>query len=118
MYYASGDPFSEGPTPVGFYDGRLHPNPPFQTTNSPSIYGAYDMAGNAWEWVADWYSASYYASAPSTNPLGPVTGTFRGLRGGAWNIATSYLPCARRYYNGPPTLRYEYNGFRCARTGP
>jgi formylglycine-generating enzyme required for sulfatase activity len=84
-YSSSGDPFEPYSTPVGFYDGRLHPNPPFQTTDSPSPYGGYDLAGNVLEWVRDWYSATYYASSPSSNPPGPVSGSYRVLRGGSWS---------------------------------
>jgi formylglycine-generating enzyme required for sulfatase activity len=117
-YYNSGDPYDNSSTPVGFYDGRLHPSPLFQTTNSPSPYGAYDMAGNVWEWVADWYQSNYYSVSPSSNPPGPLTGSLRVLRGGAWNYGTGYLRSAyRNYYNYPINRGYGI-GFRCARTLP
>ncbi|MDI6807890.1 MAG: formylglycine-generating enzyme family protein [Candidatus Eisenbacteria bacterium] len=125
-YSASGDPYESGSakiTPVGFYDGRLNPSPPFQTTNSPGPYGAYDQAGNVWEWVRDWYSSTYYSVSPSSNPLGPTTGSYRVFRGGGWLNNTPDLRCARRnnYY---PSARnqhvgggyYDTFGFRCART--
>jgi formylglycine-generating enzyme required for sulfatase activity len=115
-YWGSGDPYDNSSTPVGFYDGRLHPSPLFQTTNSPSFYGAYDMAGNVWEWVADWYGA--YPSGPVSNPTGPLTGSYRVLRGGAWGINTYNLRSAYRINYYPNNRIYYILGFRCARTLP
>jgi formylglycine-generating enzyme required for sulfatase activity len=115
-YAHSGDPYDNNTTPVGFYDGRLHPSPLFQTTNSPSFYGAYDMAGNVYEWVADWYGV--YPAGPVSNPTGPLTGWFRMLRGGSWGgDNTNYLRSAHRNFNDPFYRYYGY-GFRCARTLP
>ncbi len=116
-YSGSGDPYESSNaqiTPVGFYDGRLNANPVFQTTNSPSPYGAYDMAGNVWEWVLDWYGS--YDSNQLTNPQGPLSGSYRVFRGGSWIVGASDLRCAAR--NGDdPGYRGGYFGFRCARTG-
>jgi len=116
-YWASGDPYDNNSTPVGFYDGRLHPSPLFQTTDSPSPYGAYDMAGNVSEWVADWYQSDYYSVSPSSNPPGPVSGSYRVLRGGAYIFGAVELRSACRY-NIAPYGRNYYLGFRCARTLP
>ena len=102
---------------MGFYDGTLYSSPLFQTTNSPSPYGAYDMAGNVFEWVADWYQSDYYSVSPSSNPPGPLTGSYRVLRGGAWTSDAGDLRSAYRISYGPVSRDY-YVGFRCARTLP
>jgi serine/threonine-protein kinase len=78
-----------------------------------SPYGAYDMAGNAWEWVADWYDENYYEVSPSANPPGPETGTSRVLRGGGWQNSASDIRSAFRGRNNA-TLTDKDRGFRCA----
>ena len=79
-----------------------------------SPYGAMDMAGNAMEWVADWYRGNFYELMPSKNPKGPGAGSVKVLRGGAWFNSRFLMRSAFRTGYAP----YESNhgvGFRCAR---
>lgn len=81
-----------------------------------SIYGVLDMAGNAWEWVNDWWQEDYYSVSPASNPPGPAMGSYKVLRGGCWYNFGSYLKVAARNAASPPTNQVGYAGFRCAST--
>jgi len=76
-----------------------------------SPYGALDMAGNAWEWVADWYDEGYYARSPAHNPQGPDAGDYRVMRGGAFDKEVGRVRCAAREMEYPSD-RDIVNGFR------
>ncbi len=94
-------------------DGYAFTAPVGSFPEGASPYGALDMAGNLWEWVADWYAEDYYGDSPHENPLGPDSGTVRAMRGGAWYNTDTHLTCTHRYSNHSWDL-YEDLGFRCA----
>ena len=80
-----------------------------------SPYGLYQMAGNVYEWVQDWYAANYYETSPDRNPPGPDQGQFKVLRGGSWSDLPKYLLTYGRF-KLPPETRNSYTGFRCAKS--
>jgi formylglycine-generating enzyme required for sulfatase activity len=86
-------------TPVGSYPAGASP------------YGVMDMAGNVYEWCADWYDGNYYASAPNKNPQGPSSGSSRVLRGGSWYGGPNDVRVAYRDRNGPGAGYFDV-GFR------
>ena len=91
-------------TPVGKYPDGASP------------YGALDMAGNVWEWIADWYDENYYKDAPTRNPTGPISGQYRALRGGSWfNDDARVVRAGNRNWVNP-ALAYYFGSFRCARS--
>ena len=80
-------------------------------TKKPNELGLFDMTGNVWEWVQDWYEDIYYENSPRDNPQGPVTGTRRVLRGGGWRTAAGIVRASSRSCLSP-SRRYYDIGFR------
>lgn len=147
---ASGDPYETGSypntTPVGFYDGTLkykqYYNWPgsattYQTDSGANGFGLYDMQGNVWELVNDWYGQDYYSISPYSNPTGPLSGfimpdgkPYRGMRGGNWynglvtnGVNDGHSRVSNRnpsYYRGPqdPNHPWYHVGFRVAQGIP
>jgi formylglycine-generating enzyme required for sulfatase activity len=77
-----------------------------------SPYDVLDMAGNVFEWVADWYQSGYYSEAPFDNPMGPEYGDVRSVRGSAFNSGPGQISSALRYYLAPDEHHADL-GFRC-----
>jgi formylglycine-generating enzyme required for sulfatase activity len=111
---------SEDPTPThanfgksadGPYSGALAPVGNRPAGKSP--YGAHDMAGNASEWVSDWFAAGF-AHGDVRNPKGPENGTAKVIRGGGWYDPPERLNSSRRTHASPAT-RADDLGFRCAK---
>ena len=144
----SGDPYESGTypqtTPVGFYDGTIKQkadfnwpatNATYQTLDGANGFGLYDMQGNAWEMLNDWYGQNYYSVSPYNNPKGPATGfimpdgkPYRGMRGGNWynglminGKSDGHSRISNRnptYYRGPqdPNHPWYHVGFRVMRS--
>jgi len=82
-------------------------------TKAPNAWGLYDMLGNVWEWVWDWFGD--YPHGTVTDPVGPDRGSYRVLRGGGWRSLARLCRAAVRSSGGPGD-RFENRGFRPART--
>ena len=91
--------------------GKTHP----VGTKQPNGLGIYDMSGNVWEWVSDWYDADYYKNSPKDNTKGPSSGSARVLRGGSWSNGAWDTRIALRYW-GYPVGWGNHGGFRLVRT--
>ena len=98
---------------VEFDDGHRDTAPVKSFEDGRSAVGVYDMAGNVMEWVQDWYDPDYYAESSDANPLGPIEGTARALRGGSWLSDISDLEVTSRGSYVPEVARANL-GFRCA----
>jgi formylglycine-generating enzyme required for sulfatase activity len=97
--------------------GWFHKNSGMHTNavgkKKPNAWGLYDMHGNVWEWVQDYFNDRYYGESPPVDPKGPTSGRDRVMRGGSWPDSPVLCRSARRGRNDPDH-RDAGNGFRCA----
>jgi len=98
---------------AGYDDGNRYTAPVGSYPAGASAVGGLDMAGNVWEWVADWYGAGYYATAQVSNPPGPGTGESKVIRGGGWATEIERVRASTRNGGHPPDYRGADVGFRC-----
>jgi len=109
------------PTPALAMFGQYHAHeipivaPVDSGEEGRSPYGLHHMAGNAAEWVEDWFGIDYYATMPDRNPHGPASGRYKVVRGGSWKSAPALLRTATRG-GASPDRRAATIGFRCARS--
>jgi formylglycine-generating enzyme required for sulfatase activity len=93
------------------FNSQLEPHP--VAAKRPNAFGLFDMLGNAWEWVSDWYDETYYQESPAVDPTGPEGGLQHVLRGGSWGANARFIRVSERI-RGFSGDNKGFNTFRCA----
>jgi len=94
-------------------DGYIDTSPVGDYPNGASVFGILDMAGNVYEWVADWYGP--YSRISQSNPAGPASGMEHIIRGGSWGDDPAHIRSAVRSHVNTPDYWMNFIGLRCAR---
>lgn len=101
----------------GWYEGNSNGATHPVGQKASNQFGFYDMNGNVWEWVSDWFRPEYFETNGKTgmvkNPQGPSTGQFLVIKGGSFEDDSFYLRSASRFWY-PPDIHFRNLGFRCA----
>jgi formylglycine-generating enzyme required for sulfatase activity len=111
---AGSDSFRYGdPDNIGWHFGNSQDTTHEVGLKQANQWNLYDMLGNVWEWVADWFDENYYQESPLNDPKGPSSGLRRALRVSAWRYSSSSMRSSHRV-SGKPDDRDPAIGFRCA----
>lgn len=97
---------------ANYEDGYAETSPVASIEGGLSPSGIYDMAGNVWEWVSDWFDPTYYTLPVESNPTGPETGVEKVVRGGSWFDTGNFTASAIRFPSAPENADKTI-GFRC-----
>jgi formylglycine-generating enzyme required for sulfatase activity len=97
---------------IAWYDGNSGNRPHNVAQKRANGFGLFDVLGNVWEWVNDWYDEKYYQNSPSQDPPGPTSGQMRVLRGASWYDDARNVRVSHRHWNNP-THWNSIRGFRC-----
>jgi formylglycine-generating enzyme required for sulfatase activity len=101
---------------MGWYEDNADNTPHPVALKQPNAWGLYDMHGNQWEFVQDWFSATYYQVSPTDDPTGPLVGSERVIRSGTWATDARNCRSAMRSGQNPTWGNITNVGFRLART--
>jgi len=97
---------------IAWYDGNSGNRTHKVAQKRANGFGLFDVLGNVWEWVDDWYDVKYYQNSPPQDPPGPTSGQMRVLRGASWYDDAKNVCVSHRHWNNP-THWNSIRGFRC-----